>query len=42
VSEFAQPVVSFDSPVIPASKDEIDRLLAVAPKYGLQILPPNE
>jgi quercetin dioxygenase-like cupin family protein len=41
-NEFAQPVASFDSPAIPASKDEIDKLLATAPKYGLQILPPNE
>ena len=39
--EFAQPVASFDSPAIPASKDEVDKLLAAAPKYGLQILPPN-
>jgi quercetin dioxygenase-like cupin family protein len=39
--EFARPVASFDSPAIPASKDEIDKLLAAAPKYGLQILPPN-
>jgi glyoxylate utilization-related uncharacterized protein len=27
VSEFARPVASFDSPAIPASKDEIDKLL---------------
>lgn len=39
--EFARPVASFDSPAIPASKDEIDKLLAAAPKYGLQILSPN-
>src|SRR5207244_11576056 len=36
--EFAQPVASFDSPAIPASQDEVDKLLAAAPKYGLQIL----
>ena len=42
VNEFAQPVASFDSPAIPASKDEIDKLLAAAPKYGLQILPSNK
>jgi quercetin dioxygenase-like cupin family protein len=41
-NEFAQPVASFDSPAIPASKDEIDRLLAAAPKYGLQILASNK
>ena len=40
--EFARPVASFDSPAIPASKDEVDKLLAAAPKYGLQILPPNK
>jgi quercetin dioxygenase-like cupin family protein len=42
VSEFAQPVASFASPAIPASKDEIDKLLAAAPKYGIQILPPGK
>jgi quercetin dioxygenase-like cupin family protein len=42
VNEFAQPVASFDSPVIPASKDEIDKLLAAAPKYGVRILPPSK
>jgi quercetin dioxygenase-like cupin family protein len=41
-NEFAQPIASFDSPAIPASKDEVDKLLAAAPKYGLQILPPNK
>src|SRR5438552_3731183 len=41
-NEFAQPVASFDSPAIPCSKEEIDKLLAAAPKYGLQILPPNQ
>ena len=41
-NEFTQPVESFDSPAIPASKDEVDKLLAAAPKYGLQILPPNK
>ena len=42
VNEFAQPVASFGSPAIPTSKDEIDKLLAAAPKYGLQILPSNK
>lgn len=42
VHEFAQPVASFDSPAIPATKDEVDKLLAAAPKYGLQILLPNK
>jgi hypothetical protein len=34
VSEFAQPLASFQAAAIPASKDEIDRLLEAAPKYG--------
>jgi quercetin dioxygenase-like cupin family protein len=40
--EFARPVASFDSPAIPASQEEIDKLLATAPKYGLQILTPKK
>jgi len=40
VLEFARPVASFDSPTIPATKDEVDKLLAAAPKYGIEILPP--
>jgi len=39
VNEFAQPVPSFDSPPIPVSQNEIDKLLAAAPNYGVQILP---
>jgi len=42
VKEFAQPLGSFDSPAIPASKDEVDKLLAAAPKYGIQILLPSK
>lgn len=42
MKEFAQPVASFDSPAIPPSKDEVDKLLAAAPKYGIQILPPSK
>ncbi len=41
-NEFARPVASFDSPATPPSKDEVDELLAAAPKYGLQILPPSK
>jgi quercetin dioxygenase-like cupin family protein len=41
VKEFAQPVASFDSPAIPVDQKEIDKLLAVAPKYGIEILPPS-
>lgn len=40
VKEFAQRVPSFDSPAIPPSQAEIDKLLATAPKYGIEILPP--
>jgi len=40
VHEFARPVASFDSAAIPATKDEVDKLLAAAPKYGIEILPP--
>jgi len=42
VNEFARPVASFDSPAIPANKNEVDKLLAAAPKHGLQILPPSK
>jgi quercetin dioxygenase-like cupin family protein len=42
VKEFARPVASFDSPAIPASKEEADKLMAAAPKYGIQILPPSK
>ena len=40
VKEFAQSVPSFDSPAIPVTPDEIAKLMAAAPKYGIQILPP--
>ena len=40
VKKFAQPVASFDSPAIPVTPQEIEKLLAAAPKYGIQILPP--
>jgi len=40
VNEFAQPVPSFDSPAISMDQKEVERLLAAAPKYGIQILPP--
>jgi quercetin dioxygenase-like cupin family protein len=40
MAEFAQPVPSFDSPPLPVTTAEIQRLLAVAPKYGIEILPP--
>lgn len=40
MAEFAQPVPSFDSPPRPVTETEIQKLLAVAPKYGIEILPP--
>jgi hypothetical protein len=40
VKEFAQPVPSFDSPAIPLTEDETNKLIGAAPKYGIQILPP--
>jgi quercetin dioxygenase-like cupin family protein len=40
IKAFAQPVASFDSPAIPVNPQEIEKLLAAAPKYGIQILPP--
>jgi quercetin dioxygenase-like cupin family protein len=40
LAEFAQRVPSFDSPPLPVTEGEIQKLLAVAPKYGIEILPP--
>ena len=40
VKGFATRVPSFDSPAIPVMQSEIEKLLATAPKYGVQILPP--
>jgi quercetin dioxygenase-like cupin family protein len=40
LAEFAQPLPSFESPPTPVSPADIERLLAVAPKYGIEILPP--
>ena len=40
LAEFAQPVPSFESPPLPVTAAEIQRLLAIAPKYGIEILPP--
>lgn len=37
VKEFAQRIPSFDSPPIPPTQDEIEKLMATAPKYGIQI-----
>ena len=40
MAEFAQPVPSFDSPPLPVTPADIQKLLAIAPKYGIEILPP--
>jgi quercetin dioxygenase-like cupin family protein len=40
VREFARRVPSFDSPALPLGQDEIAKLIAMAPKYGIEILPP--
>lgn len=40
INEFAQRIPSFDSPAIPVSPEEIEKLIAAAPKYGIEILPP--
>ena len=40
LAEFAQPVASIESPPMPVTLADIQKLLAVAPKYGIEILPP--
>ena len=40
LTEIAQPVASIDSPPVPVTPADIQKLLAVAPKYGIEILPP--
>ena len=40
MAEIAQPVPSFDSPPVPVTPADIEKLLAVAPNYGIEILPP--
>ena len=39
--EFATELPSPDSPSLPPSPEEIQKLLAVAPQYGIHILPPK-
>ena len=38
--EIAQPVPRFDSPPWPVTPADLEKLLTVAPKYGIEILPP--
>ena len=40
MAEIAQTVPSFDSPSLPVTPADIQKLLAVAPQYGIEILPP--
>ena len=42
ITEIAKPVPSFDSPPWPVTPADIQKLLAVAPKYGIEILPPAQ
>jgi quercetin dioxygenase-like cupin family protein len=41
IQQFAQPVPSFDSPPLPVTPEDIARLMAVAPQFGIEILPPH-
>lgn len=38
--EFARPLPSFASAPLPVTPEDIERLLALAPKHGIEILPP--
>lgn len=40
MAEIGQPLPSFDSAPLPVTPADIAQLLAVAPKYGIEILPP--
>jgi len=40
LKEFATPLPSFDAPPLPVTSKDIEKLLAVAPQYGIEILPP--
>ena len=41
ISEFGTPADSFDVTPQPPSEAEIAKLLAIAPKYGIEMLPPK-
>ena len=41
MAKFAKPVESIDSPPLPVTPEEIQRLLEVAPQYGIHICPPE-
>lgn len=40
MAEIGRPLPSFDSPPAPVLPEDVQRLLAVAPKFGIEILPP--
>ena len=40
LADFGTPVPSFDSPPTPVTPAHIEKLLAVAPSYGIELLPP--
>jgi quercetin dioxygenase-like cupin family protein len=42
ITEIATPVPSFDSQAVPVTAADIQKLLAVAPRYGIEILPPRQ
>jgi hypothetical protein len=42
LAEFARPVPSLDSPPLPVTPAELDRLLEIAPRFGIHICPPPQ
>jgi hypothetical protein len=41
IAEFGTELPSRDSTPLPASPAEIEKLLGIAPRYGIVVLPPN-
>lgn len=42
IADIATPFPSFDSPPAPVTAADIQKLLTVAPGYGIEILPPQQ
>jgi hypothetical protein len=40
MAEFATPLPSFASAPVPVTSEAIQKLLEVAPKFGIELLPP--
>jgi len=40
LAAFAQPIASFEAPPTPTTPADIEKLLAVASKRGIELLPP--